>query len=728
MRDDAEECTSCGHRFEERSAKQTMMGLPTIGGGDDSEPEDKTRRADASKQTLWGMPALEDDDDDEVAKTEVVSADDLPFSPADFDLGDEEEEDATKEVSASSISNALGGGRRTKASDQKGSAKETAFGLPAISAEQDDSEPDEVSSAWGLADSSAAEESAEDEEPRGGQNFGTLMGMNVPETFNQDGAGAMHRGSQDEVDQYDDAVTEALGADQLAQFEDMGFGGQGEAKESAPEESDKTAVLDPKKSGFQLPKPQEAPDEGKGDDQQPTPEPTSDRSSGQGFRQRPQSGVFRSAPKKKKRAGRGDSPSGRQGVGGTGTYQMSNTDRTDTTSGRKIRDEDLSIGAVGSSRTSFPTGGQKDEQQPTAPEGGPAAKKKESETLKPASTGPRFSIGGGGAQRSRKMTPQHSSPTTDSHQTTAPSRTQQGTGQQEPVNERPRQERRGPVQGDPAGGERKKPPVGAGQPSAPTPGFSAPPVEESEPKPSFGATPAEESKPGPAFGGIPAEESKPEPAFGATPASASKAEPAFGATPVEQPGRVPGGGAQGASQHRPDPRQAPNKPAEPVKAPVASDASPSAPAAAPAAATPQRAPAGGSQEAKGADNSAGVGTMVDAIQRGFGLLGSLALMGAVAATVAFGGLPTALIDFGIMGLAVVMGVVTVPVVALVGDSTKRSVALALMAMIILVGFMAGLLMGADMMLALGLCAGALLLFCGAIFAVVGDKLMARSGA
>ena len=120
--------------------------------------------------------------------------------------------------------------------------------------------------------------------------------------------------------------------------------------------------------------------------------------------------------------------------------------------------------------------------------------------------------------------------------------------------------------------------------------------------------------------------------------------------------------------------------------------------------------------------------MVDAIQRGFGLLGSLALMGAVAATVAFGGLPTALIDFGIMGLAVVMGVVTVPVVALVGDSTKRSVALALMAMIILVGFMAGLLMGADMMLALGLCAGALLLFCGAIFAVVGDKLMARSGA
>ena len=115
------------------------------------------------------------------------------------------------------------------------------------------------------------------------------------------------------------------------------------------------------------------------------------------------------------------------------------------------------------------------------------------------------------------------------------------------------------------------------------------------------------------------------------------------------------------------------------------------------------------------------------IQRGFGIMASLAMMGVVAAAVATEGLPEAFADLALMGLAVLMGVVAVVAVALMADTKRRSMVMGLLAMMILVGFLAALLAEASLLLALGLCAGALLLFFGAIFAAVGNWIGASAG-
>ncbi len=793
-----------------------MMGLPSMGSDEESSPSQQPEQ-DQSKQTLWGMPALKEDgsaaDGEEVAKTEVVSADELPFAAADFDFGEEDEEDdATREVQIDTIADALGAAKEPEEEMPKRSkAKETAFGLPAISNEESEptqvdspkvdspkghppsaketafglpaisdgeSEPGsrqqkqaketqerEVEAAWGLAGDSVSDDgdateivSAADiqardeatqelEKERGENQFGTLMGMNVPENFNNDGAGAMHRGSsEDEEEEGDAAATAALSAEKLAQFEEMGFpvgddaetdwssdgidGGAGSAHQD-DDVGDKTAVLDPGAAGFQLPKPRQ-----KKEEEDDTLERTLDKKDEKQARKKPQSGVFRSAgPSRDSNPGKGE----RGGVGGTGTYQMSNTERTNTgqTGAEQLRDEDLSIGAVGSSKTSFPTAGAKEDEK------GSSANKRAGASTE--STGPRFAIGDTGSKssRPRNMTPE-SSPAMASpekpeevvpepiEEPASPVGVLKGGGEAKAPKQRaPKQEERKPKKRTPKQREAKQREAKKREPRKREPkkgspqsgGFGAEPAGQAKsPKTDsgFGAQPAGPST-GPQTGG----------GFGAERASQSTGPQTgggFGAERASQsPGPQGGGGfgAEPASQS-PGPQRG-GFGAEPAGQSPGPQGGP--PSAAPATTTAPGASAASQDqgEPSPAKTSGGVEGMIAMIQRGFGIMASLAMMGVVAAAVATEGLPEAFADLALMGLAVLMGVVAVVAVALMADTKRRSMVMGLLAMMILVGFLAALLAEASLLLALGLCAGALLLFFGAIFAAVGNWIGASAG-
>ena len=343
---------SLGTGGEEGDVKSTAFGIPSPD-LDDGDDEDQ----DAAE--AWGIG--EQPSSGEVAKTEVVDPDELDFS-----------DDA----------NRAGVVAAEESSDR-------AFGDSDVeSADGDDQKRD----------------------------FGTLMGMSLDEQSGDQGneGASMQIADEGASESGGDGSTQALSPEELARVDKMAFGGgddngdtssdrlqPGRAQQSTPTSDNlKTAVLDDSADpgSFQLRKPDNATEpEGVS-----TPEPGDSAPSNSGVPQRPKtdppkrqqrstsdvgepaveadedfesardrqsdtpmSGVFRAAGEKKNApdSGEDDGPDRSSvsdtGVGGTGTYQMSNTS-TGKEAGDELEsgEENLAVGGVGSGGyTTFPTGG-----------------------------------------------------------------------------------------------------------------------------------------------------------------------------------------------------------------------------------------------------------------------------------------------------------------------------------------------------------------------------------
>ena len=732
-------CPKCGHDFDAvRPQKKTMMGLPALGA---EESEDEVDSTEGFRFPISGGDrGMEEVTEDPELKTEVVSADSLPF---DFDsiegFGDEEEEnekasEATRQVDPKSVFDALKSKRMPR-----GGAKATAFGLPTISnKEDDDDSADSAAAAWGVADDSSPEEDAGatkvvdpdtlsgldlGEESSGGQDqrFGTLMGMSLEEEAAKEaGAGAMQVGHSDDGGEEEHAATAALSAAELSKLDEMGFGDDsddwdddgpaktmvapadgrlkpGAKKNQSPDDDLKTAVLGSSSAskGFQLPKPSSkapigAPSTAKKDEDEKGKE--------FGGPSAPQSGVFRSVRRGQTKSDSGESTSGREkqkdsGVLGTGTYQMSNTDST-SGSDPRLDERDLKLGALGGARTSFPAGGSageekktpaSDEERPRESVAAPQATTDSSidstpevstSDSRPPSTGPRFQIG----QDSAGMATSTEAPRGDS----ATASEFESEIPDVDVEE---------VQWEEldAGGmdqtpmaeltpEPLEPELGSPTPELESPAAKDVAVQRAG---DFAAQPAAD------FGAQPAGDYAAQPAgdFGAQPAGDFGAQPAgdFGAQPAADFGAQPAGdfGAQPAADYG----------AQPATTDDSAD----------------------DEEEAGSD----LERLVALAQMGSGILAGLVLLLVAILSVVTGGMPDGAAATGVLLAPIVLGLGAVVVSPVPMASQLKSAVFGLVGMTVLLGFLASLAVEMGLLLAIGQFAGAIFLFFAAGFPLLG---------
>ncbi len=770
-------CPKCGHDYDGgRAQKKTMMGFPSLGG------EESDDEVDSQGGVRFPSSGSDDakDDDDEVVKTEVVSPDELPF---DFDgfgeVGGEESEGSTRQVDPSSVFDALRGDSEA----EEVSAKSTSFGLPSIEAGDKDGDDedggDEAASAWGLGAASSVgddegatqvvdpdtlsgidlgEESSDGQD----QRFGTLMGMSLEEQEGQQtGAGAMQLGGlsgDDDSSGEEHAATAALSADELSKLDEMGFGDDsdhweeeenednvaspggrlkpGGGQQGSPDENLKTAVLDSSTApkGFQLPKPEAKTDsparQQKAQDKTSPKEPQDNKAASA-----PQSGVFRSVRRRKKNTDGQNGPEGRKaqkdsGVLGTGTYQMSNTDATSGTQ-EELDDQKLKLGAVEGARTSFPTG-EEDEAPETrdagvkVPTGADDAPSTGAEVQKPSkpesrtpSTGPRFDIGTGIGGPSSSSTPggqepkelediRDIEPVDEVEAIEGPKSTPRGPSPIEEVALQPEPADEGIAAVDaspspqggalaPGGPSQDGPQPGYGAQSSPEQSIEeSSPASSPQPQPAgFSANPSEsvpQSSQAGAFGSSPTHQAAPQAGaddFGSQPA------------PQAQPQSQSGGfGAQQAPQAQRQPRAA---------------ASPQAQQQKPSQKTPSQ-----DGEAENSD----LERIVTFAQKGSGLVGGVVLVLVAIIAVITGGIPEAGAARMVLFAALLFGVGALALTPLKMATKLKSAVYGLVAMAVLLAFLASLAVEMGMILAIGQFAGAIFLFFAAGFPLLG-KLAAR---
>ena len=757
---DAATCHSCDHAFAGasrapgREAKKTMMGLPALNQQEpgSSPGEDQGNK---QKQTLFGIPALNAETGaEEDQKTAMVSADALPVM--DIDLGDGEADDSTRQVDPSALANALGGSQ-----NKRQDAKKTMMGLRGVGAggleeESSEDDADAAASAWGLAESSASDEKDgatqvmspdmldaaedllggaammdrnqtgkhdDDGPPSTRPEFGTLMGMSLEESSGeeQSSAGAMHQGDRP-GDAFDGASTQALSPDELAKLGEFDFRGEVEQSAGADqgstriqaaselsdlpmpdfgtseEEDDlKTAVLDGGAAeSFQLPKPggQSAPEAA------PSPEEqrsfARNRRDSGGQRSAPRSGVFRSAKKRRTDPELGQSPQtdslSDTGVSGTGTYRMSNTDTGTSEAPFAKADRDLSIGGVGSggARTSFPTGASSTGAKKVK-EGAAAG----STDVSKGRTGPRFQIGESKPKpepsaQSTSPTPAGAAPLPAEQPRPSEPASDMGTGPS-------------PLEGFSLSGvlPSKEAGVEELEPQAIEP-------QEIEPEE---IAPLDVEPLDVEFEPVSSPQSPAQPQPSPTPQGSG---PSFGAEPAQpQPSPTPQGSGPSFGA----------EPAQPQASPAPQGSGPSFGAEPAPQAMQSQAPQqvqGQPQPSAQADDT--TERMVGLLQRGFGALAGLLLLGIALVSALAAGLPD---EPGAMALVAGPALLGLMVFGLVAAPVKqqiRSAGMAVIAVVALLSFAVAMSAEMGTLLAIGQFAGGMLLICAAIFPLFGKFL------
>lgn len=773
--DDADACPACEHSFNgsgsQRTSKQTIMGVPTAV-GEDSEPEEDSHTG--AGKTIGGIPAVgggidDGGGDDDDAKTAVADAPDLSDLLSKTKSRGDGGDKTTEKKSSSEGSESKFDRNKLKAALQKKKQKEsgddesggdsgeeprrpnrkpkqTMAGTPVgdqadVTAERDvadvvgdggDGEDDDVPAtavldpdeldlaadrdrAFGDGDDEPEEETkvAGDEVL---EEYGTLTGMKIDELSNGgDGAGAMHQGKEGESE----ASTQALSPEQLAEIDEMELGDAGEAWDSGDLGGGSDRLKPGDKSGVPgLTDSLESPTAEPGETAEREVEPIADEKAApkseqeeRGSRDTPLSGVLRASGKKLGEESSSEADDSRAGgsrlgdgrVGGTGTYSVSNTN-TGAESAEE-EDEDLALGGVGEGgKTRFPAGGGPEESSPE-------------EIDEPAAA---------------------AEPVVDD-EPDAPAGLVDGEEEPESIEEIERRvPNTGPVSSpqtgpadDSVAPPEMEPEDAGGEASSPV---QKPAVVADSPE---AASDEVEMKSKPT--GMPADDGEPE----AAPAPQATADAGLQPGPPESKPQ-PEALSPDPKEQPLDPSTAPDRTPETKEAPPAESPDP-APGKreTPAAPGPDagfeadfgaeqvsgkqaEAPAQKSEPSADDQVLGGVDLerIISLMQRGFGLLGIVPMLVLVVGVVISDGVPAMGPEMGIFATPLVLAVLVLGVTLIPVGDRLRSISYVGIGLVAILGFMAGLVVEAGVLLAIGLFSSGLLLLVAAMIPLLGKAIEA----
>ncbi len=375
---------------------KTMMGIPALSEDGTLNPESHFAREEKqeSSKTLFGVPALKDEGKEE-DRTEIVDPDEIAGLDLPAEQGGGDPKATAFGMPALKAGKDEGGSRplpKQGGLPKPGgrSPKATMFGMAPVLADEEP-EAQGAASAWGLGEESSEDGATQvispealassEDEAAGSMEFPiatpqpkdergvhhTLMGMSL---FDDDGqAGAMYRGETSPEDEYDDAPTQALSAEELKKFEEDNPGLQKAFRDTQPtpgvgieDQGPETRVfgdVDHLSTLKKLPRGETG-----------MPPKTQVRQEGGGAEsferprsETPRSGVFR-VPKKRK-APETDPQTDK--LAGTGTYSRSDskTDAPFDTNTDAIDVDSKLPGGRG--QTAFPTGGSRSQAQSAGP-------------------------------------------------------------------------------------------------------------------------------------------------------------------------------------------------------------------------------------------------------------------------------------------------------------------------------------------------------------------------
>ena len=715
----------------------------------------------------WGLSSETDAEED--SKTAVVSPNELDFGETPDWYHDEEKEQAKTEALLRDNS---GGGETNRQFRLEDSEAE----------EQDSQKTDEDDDADATSGTARQYRRGSGQDDR----FGTLLGMSLEEQSDQLGAaGAMHRGpsadQKSDDDEEGDASTQALSPDQLAKIDQMGFSGDFGDETSEEQEAQTRVVSDsgriqPGRDSHATPVSSEMTASPKlpkpgGDEQSVEAAPqTSKGGDGDNDQKvrKPQntspSGVLRTAGRRKKKKRdsdtappKGSSPAtdnfSRSSVTGTGTYQATGRE-TGRRSGKKGEAEvdDLKLGGVGSgAKTSFATG-QKREQ---VTEQAKASEASEESLLgdvplddismswdgQDTSTSEPDKVAKPVAEASPESTPK-------SPKSNLKDRLRAKLKSERKSEDSKREAKRKPE----LKFERADEPQPKSQPKDEAPEIQVDSIPELEPEPEIEPEPEPEEEPALKFGVGDSEKSESVPEVEVEPLSEPEPEPELepesaperapekdsdrapsqplptkppSSTPSSSPvSRPPGGSPVGGSSADAVPLPAksasgeyPSFGAEPATTPGSSEPAPTRSGDELAAPAPL---VDADEESGDAD---GVNRVVTLIQKSFGMLGAVVMIALAVVGVVISGLPEETVGIAVMSASVLLGVMVFALSVMPLSMKMQSVGFALVGVVALLGFVAGIAVGLSELLLISLVSGALLLFCAAGFPLVGAKMM-----